>query len=160
MMELPLLSCVMSASCPLASSSTRMRVIKISKDVSFCCAAKSFGTPSKIVVVYQLCQLPPNYLQSLYLRISILPRSFGSLVLDPPPIFHPLFDNGKIYWQHTSLHQPSRYHTRFLKLSKFSWQNYKLYHNNYKNDRQDNSKDKSENCIHLLYTYLFFLDGD
>ena len=34
--ELPLFSCVMSASCPLASSSTWMRVIKVSKDVSFC----------------------------------------------------------------------------------------------------------------------------
>ena len=89
--ELPLLSCVMSASCSLASSSTRMQVIKFSTDVSFCL------TPSKIVIVYQLCQLPPNYLQSLCLQISILSRSFGSLVLNPPPIFHPPFDNGKIY---------------------------------------------------------------
>ena len=55
----------------------------------FFCAAKSFGTPPKIVVVY--CQLPPYYLQSLYLWISILPQSSGSLVLDPPLIFHPPF---------------------------------------------------------------------
>ena len=50
--ELPLLSCVMSASCSLASSSTtRMRVIKVSKTVSFCLCCKVFWN----------FQLPPNY---------------------------------------------------------------------------------------------------
>ena len=34
------------------------------------------------------------------------------------------------------------------------------YHNNHRYDQQGNSKDKSENYIHLLYTYLFLLDGD
>ena len=42
LVELPLLSCVMSASCPLASSSTWMCVIKVSKDVSFCLCRKVF----------------------------------------------------------------------------------------------------------------------
>ena len=40
--ELPLLSCVMSASWSLASSSTRMRMIKVSKDVSFYLCRKVF----------------------------------------------------------------------------------------------------------------------
>ena len=40
--ELPLLSYVMSASCPLASSSTWMRVIKVFKDISFCLSCKFF----------------------------------------------------------------------------------------------------------------------
>ena len=95
--ELPLLSCVMSASCPLASSSTWMRVIKVSKDVFFCLCHKVFWNSLQDVVVYQLCQLPPNCLKSLWLWISILPQSFGSLMLDPPPIFYPPFGNEKIY---------------------------------------------------------------
>lgn len=45
--ELPLLSCVMSASCPLASSSTWMHVIKVSKNVSFYLCRKIFWNSLK-----------------------------------------------------------------------------------------------------------------
>ena len=42
--ELPLLSYVISVSCPLTSSSTQMHVIKIPKDVSFCQDCGSLST--------------------------------------------------------------------------------------------------------------------
>ena len=82
--ELPLLSCVMSASCPLAFSSTWMRVIKVSKDLSFCLSHKVFWNSlqdcGSLSIMPATTKLSPIFMPS-DLKSA---QSFGSLVLDPP----------------------------------------------------------------------------
>ena len=63
--------------------------------------------------------------------------SLGSLLLDPNPIH-----------LHHSVRKKKSTHNILLCTSLFniifSWENYKFYHINFRNDQQDNSKDRSE----------------
>ena len=63
--------------------------------------------------------------------------SLGTLLLDPQPIY-----------LHHSVRKKKSTHNILLCTSLFniifSWQNYKFYHINFRNDQQDNSKDRSE----------------
>ena len=77
--ELLLLSCVMSASCPLTSSSTQMCVIKVSKDVSFCLCYKGlwnslydYGSLSTILAT---TRLSPVFMLSNLNSTTIIQKS-------------------------------------------------------------------------------------